>query len=254
MAWDPGTYLSFEAERTRPAVELLARVPNASPAHVADLGCGPGNSTALLAERWPNAYVEGIDSSPDMLAEAAKSAVRAQWVKANIAAWTPKDDTDVIFANAAFQWLPDHDRLLPRLMSFIGKGGTLAFQVPRNFDDPCHTFIHSVAQEGPWAAKLRHVRDWWNVFAPEDYFAILEPHAAHIDIWETRYVQVLEGDDAVYRWMSGTGLRPFAAALEGAEREAFLAEYKSRVGQAYPRRASGKTLYPFRRLFAVAVR
>jgi trans-aconitate 2-methyltransferase len=254
MAWDPNIYLSFEAERTRPALELLARVSNSSPANVVDLGCGPGNSTALLAARWPHALVEGIDSSPDMLDEAAKSAVRAKWLQADIADWTPQQKVDVIFANAAFQWVADHRTLLPRLMSFLDQNGTLAFQVPCNFDEPCHTLIQAVAQEGSWAPKLNGVRDWWNVCAPEDYFSMLEPHATRIDIWETRYVQVLEGEDAVFRWMSGTGLRPFAAALEGAEREAFLAEYKSRLAEAYPIRASGKTLYPFRRLFCVAIR
>ena len=254
MAWDPNIYLSFEAERTRPALELLARVPNSSPANVVDLGCGPGNSTALLAARWPHALVEGIDSSPDMLDEAAKSAVRAKWSQADIADWTPQQKVDVIFANAAFQWVADHRTLLPRLMSFLDQNGTLAFQVPCNFDEPCHTLIQAVAREGSWAPKLNGVCDWGHVCAQEDYFSMLEPHATRIDIWETRYLQVLEGEDAVFRWMSGTGLRPFAAALDGAEREAFLAEYKSRLAKAYPIRASGKTLYPFRRLFCVAIR
>ncbi|MGA7711624.1 MAG: trans-aconitate 2-methyltransferase [Rhizomicrobium sp.] len=254
MAWDPNIYLSFEAERTRPALELLARVPNSSPANVVDLGCGPGNSTALLAARWPHALVEGIDSSPDMLDEAAKSAVRAKWSQADIADWTPQQKGDVIFANAAFQWVADHRTLLPRLMSFLDQNGTLAFQVPCNFDEPCHTLIQAVAREGSWAPKLNGVRDWGHVCAPEDYFSMLEPHATRIDIWETRYLQVLEGEDAVFRWMSGTGLRPFAAALDGAERDTFLAEYKLRLADAYPMRASGKTLYPFRRLFCVAIR
>jgi trans-aconitate 2-methyltransferase len=127
-------------------------------------------------------------------------------------------------------------------------------QVPRNFHEPCHTLIREVARNGPWAQKLKGVRDWWNVLSPSEYFDILEPHARSLDIWETIYTQVLDGDDAVFAWMSGTGLRPFLAALEGAEREAFAAEYKRRVGSAYPRRASSKTLYPFQRLFAVARR
>jgi trans-aconitate 2-methyltransferase len=126
--------------------------------------------------------------------------------------------------------------------------------VPRNFTEPCHVLIREVAESGPWGAKLKNVRDWWNVLEPQAYFAVLEPHAKSIDIWETCYLQTLDGDDAVFRWMSGTGLRPFANALEGDEREAFLAEYKRRVAQAYPQRPSGKTLYPFQRLFAVATR
>ena len=254
MAWDPKTYMTFAAERTRPAAELLARVPLDNPKRVADLGCGPGNSTALLAARWPAADVEGVDNSAEMLAEARVSGIKARWTLADVAHWAPALPCDAVFSNATLQWVPDHAVLLPRLMAQVRDGGVFSFQVPRNFGEPCHTLIHEIAQNGPWAARLKNVRDWWNVLEPEAYFAILEPHARVLDIWETRYVQVLEGEDAVYRWMSGTGLRPFANALEGAEREAFLEEYKKRVAQAYPMRASGKTLYPFQRLFAVARR
>jgi trans-aconitate 2-methyltransferase len=252
LAWDPKTYLAFGAQRTRPAAELLARVTAEAPARVVDLGCGPGNSTALLAARWPRAALEGVDSSPEMLADAARSGITASWHEADIATWTPRERYDVIFSNATYQWVPDHKALLPRLMSFVVAGGTLVFQVPRNFDDPCHTLIHKIAKEGPWASKLKGVRDWWNVLEPAAYFRILEGNAAAIDIWETRYVQVLEGEDAVYRWMTGTGLRPFANALEGKEREDFLDEYRRRVGAAYPPEKSGVTLYPFTRLFCVA--
>jgi len=254
MAWDPKTYLNFGAERTRPAAELLARIALDAPARVVDLGCGPGNSTALLAARWPNADLEGVDSSPEMLEEAKRSGVKARWSEADIAKWNPGASYDVIFSNATFQWLPDHKTLLPHLMSHVAESGVFAFQVPRNFDEPCHTLIHDVVKNGPWAAKLKGVRDWWNVLEPDAYFGILENVARAVDIWETTYVQVLEGEDAVFRWMSGTGLRPFANALEGAEREAFLAAYRSRVAAAYPRRESGATLYPFQRLFCVARR
>jgi len=254
MAWDPKVYMAFGAERTRAAAELLARIPLENPARVADLGCGPGNSTALLVARWPNAGIEGVDNSPEMLAEAKTSGLRASWRQGNVSSWTPATQQDVIYSNATLQWVPDHSTLLPRLMSHLAPGGWFAFQVPMNFTEPCHTLIHDVANAGPWAAKLAGVRDFGYVRAPEDYFDILEPVASHIDIWETRYVQVLDGDDAVYRWMSGTGLRPFANALEGEERENFLAEYRKALAAAYPMRASGKTLYPFQRLFAVARR
>jgi trans-aconitate 2-methyltransferase len=252
MAWDPKTYLAFGAERTRPAAELLARVFVDAPGRVADLGCGPGNSTALLAARWPDADVTGIDSSPEMLKEARASGTGANWQEADVATWTPGEPFDVVFSNATLQWIGDHARLLPQLMKAVSKNGVLAVQVPRNFDEPCHTLIHEIARNGPWAEKLKGVRDWWNVLSPAEYFDILEPHARSIDLWETNYIQVLDGEDAVFRWMSGTGLRPFANALEGAEREAFLAAYRARVAAAYPIRKSGRTLYPFRRLFLVA--
>jgi trans-aconitate 2-methyltransferase len=253
MAWDPKIYMGFAGERTRPAAELLARVPIEAPKRVADLGCGPGNSTALLAARWPDADLEGVDNSAEMLAEARALDFRARWTLADVATWAPPAPCDVIFSNATLQWLPDHPALLPRLMSHVADGGAFAFQVPRNFNDPSHVLIRELAQSGPWAAKLRDVRNI-GVLEPADYFAILEPHTSSIDIWETRYLQVLDGEDAVYRWVSGTGLRPFANALAGAEREAFLSEYKRRVAAAYPRRPSGKTLFPFQRLFAVARR
>lgn len=254
MAWDPKIYMGFGNERTRPAAELLARVPVAAPKHVVDLGCGPGNSTALLAARWPDADLVGVDNSPQMLAEARKTQIPARWIEADVGRWAPKSPCDVVYSNATLQWLPDHAALLPRLASHVAEGGAFAFQVPRNYGEPCHVLIHEVAQAGPWSAKLKGIRDSIGVLDPEDYFAILEPYAKAVDIWETRYLQTLDGEDAVYRWMSGTGLRPFANALDGAERDAFLAEYKRRVGQAYPRRAGGKTLYPFQRLFAVVTR
>ncbi|HKD21971.1 MAG TPA: methyltransferase domain-containing protein [Rhizomicrobium sp.] len=252
MAWDPKTYLAFGQERTRPARELLARVDAVNPKRVVDLGCGPGNSTALLAARWSAAALEGVDNSKEMLEEARGSSFRATWTQADVANWNPDETYDVIFSNATLQWVGDHVRLLPAIVKHLAKDGVFAFQVPRNFDEPCHTLIHEVAQDPRWRTKLEGVRDWWNVLEPEAYFDILEPHARAIDIWETRYVQVLEGEDAVFRWMSGTGLRPYANALEGAEREAFLAEYRTRVGRAYPRRPGGVTLYPFQRLFCVA--
>lgn len=251
MAWDPQTYLAFGEERTRPARDLLARIDFEKPKHVVDLGCGPGNSTALLAARWPDAELEGIDSSQEMLEEARRSPFKAQWTRDDIAHWRPASTYDVIYSNATFQWVPDHAQLLPNVVKRIASGGIFAFQVPRNFDEPCHTLIHEIAKNGPWSARLEGVRDWWNVLEPEAYFDILEPLATAIDIWETRYVQVLEGEDAVFRWMMGTGLRPFANALQGEERDRFLAAYKTRAGDAYPRRKSGITLYPFRRLFCV---
>lgn len=254
MAWDPKIYLNFAAERTRAAAELLARVPVENAGHVADLGCGPGNSTALLAARWPAADLEGVDNSAEMLAEARASGIKARWTLADVSRWTPAARCDVVYSNATLQWLPDHTALLPRLMAQVRDGGALAFQVPCNFSEPCHAIIHELAKSGPWAGKLAGIRDSVGVLKPEGYFAVLEPHARVIDIWETCYLQVLDGEDAVYRWMSGTGLRPFANALQGAEREAFLEDYKKRVAQAYPMRASGKTLYPFQRLFAVARR
>jgi trans-aconitate 2-methyltransferase len=251
MTWNPATYLAFADERTRPAAELLARIADEAPSRVADLGCGPGNSTALLRARWPDAQIEGLDSSPDMLAQASRSGVAAQWIKADLATWTAQAPYDVIYSNATFQWLADHRALLPRLMGHVRANGTFAFQVPHNMDAPSHALMRAVAADGPWATKLGDVREV-AVLDPAAYYDILKPHARVVDIWETEYLQVLTGDDAVYHWVSGTGLRPFVQALDAAEREAFVAAYKRRLNAAYPCRADGTTLFPFKRLFAVA--
>lgn len=251
MSWSPSTYLAFADERTRPAADLLARVPGENPVRVADLGCGPGNSTALLVQRWPHAKIEGVDSSPQMIEAAKKSGVVADFTLADLASWKPATPYDVIFSNATYQWLPDHHTLLPRLMGLAAKGGVFAFQVPNNQYSPSHTLMRDVAAQGPWAEKLAHVRGIF-VERVQTYFDILAPHAASLDIWTSEYLHVLDGDDAVFKWVSGTGLRPFLDALNAEERETFTREYKARLNIAYPRRADGKTLFPFSRLFAVA--
>src|ERR1700761_7668230 len=250
MTWNPTVYLAFADERTRPAAELLARVQTEHPARVADLGCGPGNSTAPLRERWPDAHIDGVDSSSEMLEKARKSGIKADWELADLATWTASAPYDVIFSNATYQWLPHHDVLLPRLLGFVKPGGVFAFQVPNNMQAPSHVLMRETGAAGPWAAKLKNVREV-AVQPTESYYDLLRPLAASVDIWETEYLQVLKGEDAVYHWVSGTGLRPFVAALDDGERERFIAEYKTRLNKAYPPRADGTTLFPFKRLFAV---
>ena len=253
MTWNPETYLTFADQRTRPAADLLARVPSSNPEQVIDLGCGPGNATSLLRARWPKARLEGLDSSPEMLAQARQSGVAAQWVLADVARWTPDAPYDVIFSNATFQWVPDQAKLFPRLMSFLKPGGIFAFQVPVNYDAPSHALMRETAADSRWREKLGHVREIERGKA-DIYYDILKPHAAALDIWQTEYLQVLEGEDAVYRWISGTSLRPFVQALDGAAREAFIAAFKAKLNVAYPRRSDGTTLFPFQRLFVVAVK
>jgi trans-aconitate 2-methyltransferase len=253
MTWNPHTYLAFADQRTRPAADLLARVPADLPAWVMDLGCGPGNSTALLAARWPDAQLEGLDSSAEMLEQARASGVPADWELADLASWAPVAPYDVIYSNATFQWVPDQGALLPRLMSFVKPGGIFAFQVPVNFDAPSHILLRETAADPRWKSKLAKVRETERG-RPEIYYDILKPQAAGLDIWETEYLQLLEGEDAVYRWVSGTALRPYVQALEGTDSEAFVALYKQKLNAAYPRRADGTTLFPFQRLFVVAVK
>ena len=266
MGWDPKTYLAFGAERTRPAADLLARIPLEHPRRVADLGCGPGNSTALLRARWPEAEIDAIDFAPEMLADARKSGVDARFIQADIAAWTPDGAYDVIYSNAALQWLENHESLLPRLMSFVRPGGMFAVQVPRNFEEHCHVLLRRAVGDPRWSAELKEVRDWWNVLEPETYFDLLQrgaprapsvqsaakpPGASSVDLWETRYFHVLAGKDPVFHWMMGTGLRPFAAALKSPLKEEFLEHYRGLLAAAYPPRPGGQTIHRFLRLFFV---
>jgi trans-aconitate 2-methyltransferase len=251
MGWDPKTYLAFGAERTRPAADLLARVPLEQPRRVADLGCGPGNSTALLRARWPDAEIDAIDFAPEMLADARKSGVDARFVQADIAEWTPDEPYDVIYSNAALQWLANHERLLPRLVSFVRPDGVLAVQVPRNFEEHCHVLLRRAVSDPRWRAELKDVRDWWNVLEPEAYFDLLQGSAKSVDLWETRYFHVLEGKDPVFHWMMGTGLRPYATALASPLKEAFLEHYRGLLAAAYPPRPGGQTVHRFLRLFFV---
>lgn len=248
--WNPGQYLKFAGHRLRPALDLLARVDVDDPASVYDLGCGPGNSTLLLKNRWPEAQVTGIDSSPDMLARAEKDHPQLLWAEADLAAWSAPAAADVLFSNAALHWLDDHGVRFPRLMESLKPGGVLAVQMPGNFAAPSHTCIREAA--GPWLDKLRPVLRSDPVAAPAAYHQILKPVSAELDIWETTYIQELEGDNAAAEWLRGSYLKPVLDALDDDEKEDFFDAYSALVQKAYPQRPDGKTLYPFRRVFIVA--
>lgn len=258
MAWDPGQYLKFGGERLRPALDLLARVPLEAPARVVDLGCGTGSLTRILAERFAQAAVTGLDGSPEMLATAARAAgpgERIAWRQADIAGWTAQPPADLIYSNAALHWLADHERLFPHLMAQLAPGGVLAVQMPRNHHAPSHTLIEQGIQRRPGlAGRLKANPRPAPVAGPEFYFDLLRPLCASLDIWETEYLHVLKGDDPVVEWTRATALKPVLEVLGPEEREAFIAEYKEGCRAAYPRRADGSTLFAFRRIFVVAVR
>jgi trans-aconitate 2-methyltransferase len=253
MSWNPGQYLKFEQPRLRPALDLLARVPLDAPHRVCDVGCGTGALTRLMGERWPQAKVMGIDASAAMLDQAAAGApANVHWLKQDLASWQPHAAPDLIYSNAALHWLPDHATLLPRLLGHLATGGVLAVQMPRNFAAPSHTAIAEAAKNGPWHAKLEPLLRPTPVHDPAWYYDHLARHAAEIDLWETEYLHVLTGTDPVKEWTKGTWLGTFLNALEGTERDAFERDYAARVQAAYPPRADGTTLFPFRRLFIVA--
>jgi trans-aconitate 2-methyltransferase len=254
MSWHPERYLAFDDHRTRPAADLLARVPLRAPERVVDLGCGPGNSTALLAERWPEADLTGIDSAPSMLAKARERDIAAHWVEADIASWQPDAPVDLLFSNAALQWLPDHQTLLPRLLGCLRPGGVLAVQMPRNFQAASHVTLRELAAEEPWAERLEGKLLADPVAAPHWYYDLLAPSCAALDISQIEYLQALEGENPVLHWTESTALRPVLQTLDEAESAVFKDAYGSRLREAYPVRPDGRTLYPFKRLFIVAQR
>ena len=254
VSWDPAKYLEFAEPRLRPAPDLLSRVPLEAPGIVYDLGCGAGNVTRLLAQCWPAARVTGVDASAAMLAKAAETSPGITWVEADLQGWTPPRPADLIFSNAALHWLDGHAALFPRLVASLAPGGILAVQMPRNHGSPSHTEMAAVARGGPWWDRLApHLRAE-PVAPPAAYHDILAPHVRSLDVWETEYLHVLEGLHPVVEWIKGSALRPLLEPLSEAERRAFLAEYTARIDRAYPARPDGRTLFPFRRLFLVAVR
>jgi trans-aconitate 2-methyltransferase len=256
--WDPTQYLKFSDHRLRPALELLARVPLDAPAVVYDLGCGAGNVTRLIAERWPAATVYGVDNSREMLTQAAGEPSGVRWIEADLHDWRPDEPADLLYSNATLHWVEGHRRLFPCLIDFLNPGGCLAVQMPLSWAAPSHRLMRETLENGgPGGAALGDAelrqavaRDW--VENAETYYDLLAGRTFRLDIWETEYLQVLEGEDPVLEWVQGTGLRPILNGLGDDEREVFLAEYKRRLRAAYPVRADGRTLYPFRRLFIVA--
>lgn len=253
--WDPELYSRFEDERTRPARDLLAQVFLPESGLIVDLGCGPGNSTALLAARFPQATITGIDTSEAMLARAAERLPACRFERADIAAWVPDQPPDLLYANASLQWLDDHPVLLPRLFEVLGPGGVLAIQMPDNRDEASHRLMREVARLpafaeaiGP-AASLRVP-----VLTLAAYYDLLAPWAATVEVWRTVYHHPMASAADIVTWLRGTGLRPFLDRLTEAEQGAFIEQYQSRIDRAYPAQADGKRLLAFPRLFMVARR
>jgi trans-aconitate 2-methyltransferase len=276
--WDPAQYQRFSDERSRPFLDLLARVHAEDPRSVVDLGCGPGNLTATLAARWPEASVLGVDSSPEMIeaaqiqaaearaagAQAAGSqgaqasggqgaADRLSFALGNIRDWKPEGQVDVLVSNAALQWVPGVPGLLARWADALPEGGWLAFQVPGNFDQPSHAILRELAASDRWRRLLGNVELNRQAADPAEYADLLARAGCAVDAWETTYLHILPGEDPVAEWYKGTGLRPVLAELSPEPGEDFLAEYRDRVREAYPPNPFG-TFLPFRRVFVVARR
>lgn len=264
--WSARQYLKFEDQRTRPAHDLLSQVrltPKAEegPPVLVDVGCGPGNSTELLVERFPTAHILGIDTSPDMIAAAqerlpATDFPTVRFCPGDAAHFVPVRPADLIFCNAVLQWVPNHTAVLQRLLGLLAPGGVLAVQMPDNLGEPVHTAMRETALLGPWAERLRDAAATRTVLPPPStYYNLLIPFAETVDVWHVIYNHPLDGAAAIVDWMYSTGLRPFLNAFDDAgERADFLEAYRNRLAELYPAQVDGKVLLAFPRLFIVARR
>jgi trans-aconitate 2-methyltransferase len=254
--WSAGQYAAFEDERTRPVRDLLAAVANTYTGEAIDLGCGPGNSTAVLSAKLPGARISGIDSSPDMIEAARTRLPQLRFFVEDILDWKQPGPFDVILANAVFQWVPDHASLFPALMLKLATGGSLAVQMPDNLDGPAHRLMREVAADGPWAPALAGAGASRTTLNDAGwYYDLLRPLAARVDIWLTTYIHPLKGGAAaVVEWFKGSGLRPFLQPLDAADKAAYLERYRDAVSRVFPAHADGIVLLPFPRLFIVATR
>ncbi|MCA9016219.1 MAG: trans-aconitate 2-methyltransferase [Planctomycetaceae bacterium] len=251
--WDADQYLKFQRERTQPAVDLAARVQLESPGRIVDVGCGPGNSTAVLVSRFPEAELSGLDSSLDMLKTARASNAKVNWFQADVISWEPEEKYDLIFSNAVLQWVPDHATVFPRLMRFLNPGGALAVQLPAHYASPLHRCVVEVSALPEWREATANARQRLVSESRWFYYDLLAPLATKIDLWETEYMHIMENVEAILEWFRGTGLRPYLEALSDEIQQAqFEAELLERYRDAYPLQQNGKVLFPFRRLFVVA--
>jgi len=251
--WNPNQYLKFEDERTRPSVELLRRVPLVAAERCVDIGCGPGNSTELVADRFPMAQVSGLESSPGMIATAQERLPGPNFELGDVSTWKPEHRFDLIFANAVLQWVPNHSTLLPQLAHLLRPGGCLAIQMPNNHDEPSHQLMREVAERGSWAGKLSAASSAKEQLGSlEDYYAWLLATGCEVDIWQTTYVHPLSGARAIVEWFKSTGLKPYLDPLTSEERVAFEDTYEAAIADAYPAQADGRVLLRFPRLFIVA--
>jgi trans-aconitate 2-methyltransferase len=240
MTWNAEQYLRFGGHRLRPVRDLIAAIDLPAPKRVVDLGCGPGNATIMLRERWPDCELTGLDNDPEMLAKARSDYPGEQWIEGDIGVWAGNrtgDRFDLVFTNAALQWLPDHATLFPKMIGAVA---------------PSHRLLRETMKDARWHDRLAAYAEWEPVAEPSAYYDWLRPHASSLDVWETEYLQVLQGEDAVLEWVKGTALVPVRNTLDAFDYADFTARYGQRLHEAYPRRADGATLLPFRRLFMVA--
>jgi trans-aconitate 2-methyltransferase len=253
--WNPTNYLTYGNERTRAAKDLALRINLESPAQIADLGCGPGNSTQILYHRWPEAGITAIDNSSEMIESARREYPAQEFVLADIATWSPGKTFDLVYSNAALHWIPDHKKLVKKLFGYVSADGAFAFQIPSSTFPAVRTHIHEISHDPKWNTRMKSPSRALTMEKPSFYYDALVYESRLLDIWETEYFHVLDSHESIIDWISGTGLRPFLEALDTErEREHFLDLLRERVHSSYESQSDGKILFPFRRTFVIAYR
>jgi trans-aconitate 2-methyltransferase len=255
--WDANLYLKFSGQRARPATDLIAQIELDDPRRVVDLGCGTGNSTEQLYRRWPQAELTGLDNSPEMLSQARANHPDWKWIESGVEQWKPETTFDLIFSNACLHWLADHVRLFPRLAGYLAPGGALAVQMPNSYHLPAHAIMHDVANDpsAPWARTLAGASETISVQAPAFYYDALRKVTSRLNIWQTEYLQIMDGPKAILDWVRSTAMRRYTELLPGdAQRKQFEQRCLERLEQAYPANDQGKTPFPYQRIFIIAYR
>lgn len=253
--WNPNHYLQFDNERTQAAIDLATRIQLDTPLHIVDLGCGPGNSTAVLHARWLNASITGIDYSMEMIEAAKASHPNHLWEQSDITEWTPTTSPNLIYANAALHWVRDHENLIPKLFNFLTEDGVFAFHIPSHIYPKARQLLFDLSLEPEWQDATQSARDRFTIHPPAFYYDLLSNEAKSIDLWETEYIHVMPSADAIVDWFASTGLRPFLNALSNqTERNNFKQTFRKRINNAYTAQPDGNVLFPFRRMFAIAYR
>jgi trans-aconitate 2-methyltransferase len=251
--WNPDAYMKFGSERTRPSVDLVGRIGLAEPASIVDIGCGPGNSTQVLRDRWPKARIIGLDNSPQMIEKARTTYPKEEWVLADAATWSSEAKFDLVFSNATLQWIPDHGTLVGRFFDQVSKGGALAVQVPANSGSPLHRALLGVSRSPEWREATAGCGELITYRDADFYYDRLSALSGRVDIWETTYFHVMESRRDLVEWYASTGLRPYLEKLAGdPERAAFKKQILEECESGYPLRRDGRVLFPFKRLFFIA--
>ncbi len=251
--WNPELYLKFKNERTAPSIDLLSKLKIDYPGNIIDLGCGPGNSTQILHNKWPDSEILGIDSSIEMIKKAEKDFPGQKWLAADISEFKSDELYDLVFSNATLQWIPDHEKLIPLLLNLVKKNGALAVQVPANNESPLHKALYSVSNGKKWNRFTGGCEKLLNYQSADYYYNILNPLTPVLDIWETTYFHELQSHQGLIDWYKSTGMRPFLESLPDDEkRTEFENEVLEKCRDNYRIQKNGKILYPFKRIFFIA--